>query len=51
MTPLYYGRTVGLVVESKDMDDATFESEVIQAQARSFEELKPYLLERWGEAT
>ncbi len=47
MTPLYYGRTAGLVVESKDMDSATFEREVIQAQARTFEELKPYLIERW----
>lgn len=50
MTPLYYGRTAGLVVESKEMDSATFEQEVIQAQARVFEELKPYLLERWEQA-
>ncbi len=48
MTPLYYGRTAGLVVESQDMDSATFEREVIQAQARTFEELKPHLIERWG---
>ena len=47
MTPLYYGRTAGLVVESQNMDSATFEREVIQAQARTFEELKPYLIERW----
>ncbi len=51
MTPLYYGRTAGLVVESEDMNNATFEREVIQAQARTFEELKPYLVERWGQAT
>lgn len=50
MTPLYYGRTAGLVVESKDMNSATFEQEIIQAQARTFEELKPYLLERWERA-
>jgi glycosyltransferase involved in cell wall biosynthesis len=50
MTPLYYGRTAGLVVESKDMDSTTFEQEVIQAQARTFEELKPHLLERWEQA-
>jgi hypothetical protein len=49
MTPLYYGRTAGLVVESQDMDSATFEREVIQAQARTFEELKPYLIERWDQ--
>jgi len=47
MTPLYYGRTAGLVVESEDMDSATFEREVIRAQARTFEELKPHLIERW----
>ncbi|MFQ5813393.1 MAG: glycosyltransferase [Anaerolineae bacterium] len=47
MTPLYYGRTAGLVVESQDMDSAAFEREVIQAQARTFEELKPHLIERW----
>lgn len=50
MTPLYYGRTAGLVVESKEMDSATFEQEVIQAQARTFEEMKPYLLKRWEQA-
>jgi glycosyltransferase involved in cell wall biosynthesis len=48
MTPLYYGRTAGLVVESQDMDSVTFEQEVIQAQARTFEEFKPHLIERWG---
>jgi glycosyltransferase involved in cell wall biosynthesis len=48
MTPLYYGRTAGLVVESQDMDGATFEREVIQAQARTFEKLKPRLIERWN---
>lgn len=48
MTPLYYGRTAGLVVESEDMDSATFERQVIRAQARTFEELKPHLIERWG---
>lgn len=47
MTPLYYGRTAGLVVESQGMDSDTFEREVIQAQARAFEALKPYLIERW----
>jgi glycosyltransferase involved in cell wall biosynthesis len=50
MTPLYYGRTAGLVVESKEMDNTTFEQEVIQAQARTFEDLRPYLLARWEQA-
>lgn len=48
MTPLYYGRTAGLVVESKDMDSATFEEQVVQRQAGVFEDLKPYLLRRWA---
>ena len=47
MTPLYYGRTAGLVIESQDMDSAAFEREVIQAQAQTFGELKPRLIERW----
>jgi len=47
MTPLYYGRTAGLVVESGDMDSATFEREVIQAQAQTFAGLKRRLIERW----
>jgi hypothetical protein len=47
MTPLYYGRTAGLVVESGDMDSATFEREVIQAQAQTFAALKPRLIELW----
>jgi len=48
MTPLYYGRTAGLVMESAGMDNVTFEREVIQAQARTFGELKPHLIERWS---
>jgi len=48
MTPLYYGRTGGLVVQSAEMDSDTFEKAVVQAQAGAFEELKPLLIERWG---
>jgi hypothetical protein len=47
MTPLYYGRTGGLVVQSAEMDNDTFEKEIVQVQARTFEELKPVLIERW----
>lgn len=47
MTPLYYGRTASFVVETQEM--TTREAElIIEAQARSFERLKPYLLARWG---
>jgi len=48
MVPLYYGRTAGLVVESRAMDVPTFEREVVQAQAGVFERLKPELMARWG---
>ena len=49
MTPLYYGRTAGLVVQSGDMDSDSFEREVVQTQAQTFERLKPKLIERWQE--
>ena len=51
MTPLYYGRTAGLVVQSREMSSAEFEEQVIQAQARVFEELKPQLIEKWEAAS
>lgn len=50
MTPLYFGRTGGMVRRSLDMDNATFEREVVRHQARTFEELKPELVRLW-EAT
>ena len=50
MVPLYYGRTAGMVVESQAMDLATFEREVVQAQAQIFEQLKPQLIARWDAA-
>ena len=46
MTGLYYGRTAGLVKTTQDMTTAEAEG-VIRGQARTFERLKPYLLERW----
>jgi hypothetical protein len=50
MVPLYYGRTASMVVESQAMDLATFEREVVQAQAEIFEQLKPQLIMRWETA-
>lgn len=50
MVPLYYGRTAGMVVESRAMDLATFERQVVRAQAQIFERLKPQLLARWEAA-
>jgi glycosyltransferase involved in cell wall biosynthesis len=50
MTPLYYGRTAGLVKQSQEMSTAEFEQQVIQTQAQTFEKLKPYLIEQWERA-
>jgi hypothetical protein len=47
LTPLYFGRTAGLVADTRAMDDATFE-DYIESQARVFEREKAYLLRRWG---
>jgi hypothetical protein len=47
MIPLYYGRTAGLVQETRDMTSDEAE-EIIQAQARVFEGTKSLLIERWG---
>jgi len=47
MTPIYYGRTASLVLESQDMDSQQFERDIVQTQARIFEELKPELLRKW----
>ncbi|HWP93088.1 MAG TPA: glycosyl transferase family 2 [Thermodesulfobacteriota bacterium] len=47
MTSLYFGRVASFVIESKDLK--TYDAELlIETQALKFEELKPYLLERWG---
>ena len=48
LTPLYFGRTAGFI--STTLDQTTDQAErVIDAQARQFEELKPYLVARWRE--
>ena len=47
MVPLYYGRIAGMVVRSRPMGVATFERDIVQAQARLFEHLKPELIARW----
>jgi len=48
MTPLYYARTASVVREGWEMSTAEFEQQVVQAQAKTFEALKPELIERWG---
>ncbi len=48
LTPLYFGRTAGFISDTLEMTTDQAER-VIQDQARQFEELKPYLVARWGE--
>jgi hypothetical protein len=50
LTPLYFGRTAGLVLDTLPMDTATFEA-YLEAQAAVFEREKPYLRERWQTAS
>jgi hypothetical protein len=49
LVPLYYGRTGGLVLDTRAMDPDAFEA-YVDAQAQAFEELKGYLLARWDAA-
>jgi glycosyltransferase involved in cell wall biosynthesis len=48
LTPLYFGRTASFIAETLEMTTDQAER-VIDAQAREFEELKPYLVTRWRE--
>ncbi len=48
LTPLYFGRTGGFIGETLEMTTDQAER-VIDAQAKEFEELKPYLVARWRE--
>jgi hypothetical protein len=47
LTPLYFGRTAGFIAETDEMSTDQAER-VIEAQARAFEELKPYLVTQWN---
>jgi glycosyltransferase involved in cell wall biosynthesis len=46
MRPLYYARVASFINRTKDMTSAQAE-EVVEEQARIFEEFKPYLLQVW----
>ncbi|PZR64120.1 MAG: glycosyl transferase family 2 [Chloroflexi bacterium] len=46
LTPIYFGRTAGFITETLEMSTEQAER-VIDGQARQFEELKPYLVDRW----
>ena len=48
LVPIYFGRVGSLVIENRGLD-ADGAEEHVERQAREFELLKPYLVERWGE--
>lgn len=50
LTPLYFGRTAGLVNDTAAMDVPAFE-DYLETQALVFEREKPYLVRRWQAAT
>ncbi len=50
MIPLYLGRVASFITTTRNMDSQEAE-EVVEAQAQSFEEHKPYLLELWKNGT
>jgi glycosyltransferase involved in cell wall biosynthesis len=47
MRPLYYARVASFINRTREMNNQQAE-EVIEQQAQTFEELKPYLLKIWG---
>ena len=49
MTPLYFARVASFVNRTRDMNNAQAE-EVVEEQAEVFENLKPYLIQRWDES-
>lgn len=53
ITPLYYGKVGSFVIKTEKMNDQEAE-ELVQKQAETFEELKPYLIskfKKWEEIT
>jgi hypothetical protein len=46
LVPVYFGRVASFVIEARDLPTERAEDGV-ERQAREFEHLKPYLLERW----
>ncbi|HEY3522369.1 MAG TPA: hypothetical protein VGK63_01585, partial [Candidatus Limnocylindrales bacterium] len=47
LVPIYFGRVGSFVIENRGVTTAQAE-ERVERQARQFELLKPYLVERWG---
>jgi hypothetical protein len=49
LVPVYFGRVGSFVIESRDLTTERAE-EHVDRQAREFERLKPYLIDRWAAA-
>ena len=49
LVPVYFGRVASAVIENRDLSTDRAE-ESVERQAREFERLKPYLLNRWSAA-
>ena len=49
LVPVYFGRVASSVIENRDLSTERAE-ESIERQAREFERLKPYLVNRWAQA-
>lgn len=50
LVPVYFGRVASFVIENRDLPTERAEDQV-ERQAREFERLKPYLVERWDAVT
>ena len=48
LVPVYFGRVASFVIENRDLSTERAE-ESVERQAREFERLKPYLLNRWAQ--
>ena len=48
LVPIYFGRVASSVIENRDLTTERAEDSV-ERQAREFERLKPYLINRWGD--
>ena len=50
LVPLYLGRTASFVLETRDAGAAEVEA-ILESLCRTYEELKPYLKQRWSTQT
>src|SRR5206468_1554474 len=48
LVPVYFGRVASAVIENRDLSTDRAEDSV-ERQAREFERLKPYLVNRWAQ--